>query len=86
MTHRIVARTGQGYVTKGDANNAQDSGVVPPGRVEGRVIGSIPAVGRGITALRTPLGMTLVVLTGLLLIEGPCLLRRRRPGEEAQDG
>lgn len=67
-THRIVAITRQGYVTQGDANNTHDPDTVPPQAVVGCVVARIPFLGKGIVFLKTPLGMTLLVLTGFLMI------------------
>lgn len=49
--------------------------------------GRIPGAGRVIAALRTPLGMTLLVLLGLVLLELPPMLQkiRRAAGEGAED-
>lgn len=78
-THRILAVTEAGYLTKGDANNAADPDPVPPEAVLGRVVGRIPSVGKGIAFLRTPLGMLLMVLAAFVLIELPFFLQKRSP-------
>lgn len=78
VTHRIVDRTEDGYITKGDANNAADLDPVPEERVVGRVVRVIPKIGLFISYLRTPLGMTCLVLIGLLLIEFPALTEKIR--------
>jgi len=83
VTHRIVAQTAEGFITKGDANNAPDRDPVAPQNVVGRVILAIPRVGTVISFLRTPLGMTALVLVGFALIEVPVLLRRRLEEKEA---
>lgn len=87
VTHRIVGQTALGFITQGDANNAADAEPVWPEAVEGRVAGRIPGAGRVIAALRTPLGMTLLVLLGLVLLELPPMLQkiRRAAGEGAED-
>lgn len=78
VTHRIVEQTAEGFITKGDANNAADLEPVPPERVIGRVVQVIPGIGLWIYYLRTPLGMTGLVLIGLLLIEFPALTEKVR--------
>lgn len=82
VTHRIVEETSEGFVTKGDANNAEDVRPVPLERVVGRVVLVVPRAGAAIGFLRTPLGMTCLVLVGLLLIEVPALLDRRKNEED----
>ena len=78
VTHRIVAETEQGFTTKGDSNNTEDPKSVPHGAVVGRVVYVIPGIGLLIEYLRTPLGMTCMVLIGFLLIEIPYLRDRRK--------
>lgn len=82
-THRIAAVTGEGYITKGDANNAADPDPVPPEAVLGRVVWRIPGVGRGIALLRSPLGMLLMLLAAVALIELP--LHRSRQSPKGED-
>ena len=38
ITHRIVQITDEGYITKGDANNAEDETVVKQEQIQGKVI------------------------------------------------
>ena len=71
VTHRIVGETDEGFITKGDANNAVDEDVVSMDQVVGRVVLVIPKIGAIMEALRTPLGMMCLVLMGFLLIEIP---------------
>lgn len=65
VTHRIVGETERGFITKGDANNAADLYPVPITDVVGKVVLVLPGIGVIIEALRTPLGMT--VLLGIVL-------------------
>lgn len=76
VTHRIVEKTADGYMTKGDANNTIDQQVVIPEQVVGQVIFIIPRIGQFIEYLKTPLGMTILVFIGLLIIEIPALVDR----------
>ena len=75
-THRIVAITDEGYITQGDANNAADPDTVPPEAVIGRVVGAVPYFGSVLSALKTPLGMVILMFTGLCIIELPLLLSK----------
>ncbi len=38
VTHRIIEKTNEGYVTKGDFNNIEDKGRVLPETIEGKVV------------------------------------------------
>ncbi|MEG0073878.1 MAG: signal peptidase I [Clostridia bacterium] len=44
-THRIVEVTEEGYVTKGDANNSEDTEVVKEADVIGKMLCTIPLLG-----------------------------------------
>lgn len=76
-THRIVAVTEEGYVTQGDANNVADQEAVSAEAVIGRVVGSVPYIGKLLAFLKTPFGMMLLVFSGLLILELPFLFQRR---------
>ena len=71
VTHRIVGSTPDSYITQGDANNVADADPVPRGAVVGKVVFTVPKLGIFIEKLRTPLGMTVLVLIGFALIELP---------------
>ena len=71
VTHRIVGSTPDGFTTTGDANNVADADPVPRGAVVGKVVFTVPKLGIFIEKLRTPLGMTVLVLIGFALIELP---------------
>lgn len=77
VTHRIVGTAEGGFITKGDANNASDLDPVPPEDIVGKVIWVIPKIGAMIEFIRTPLGMTALVLIGFALIELPIVFRRK---------
>ncbi len=68
VTHRIVEVGENGYITKGDANNTTDREPVLKENIVGKVVLVIPKMGKALEYMQTPLGMTLVVFTGLLLI------------------
>ena len=71
VTHRIVGSTPDSYITQGDANNVADADPVPRGAIVGKVVFTVPKLGIFIEKLRTPLGMTVLVLIGFALIELP---------------
>ena len=62
VTHRIIGKDGETFVTQGDANNSADT-PINLGDIYGKVIASIPKVGRVILFLQKPIGIvTLVVI------------------------
>lgn len=62
VTHRVVDVNEEGLVTKGDANDSRDPGVVGKGSLRGKVIMWIPWLGYGVKALSSPAGI-IVMLT-----------------------
>jgi len=68
VTHRILRQTEEGYITKGDANNVPDTAPVPTDAVIGKVVLVIPGIGKLIEILRSPLGLTCLILLGIALI------------------
>ena len=78
VTHRIVGTAQGGFVTKGDANNAADPNPVAMEAVVGKVVLVIPKIGAAIEFMRTPLGMTCLVLVGFALVEVPTIMDRIR--------
>ena len=71
VTHRIVGSAENGYITQGDANKVADADPAPRGAIVGKVVFTVPKLGIFIEKLRTPLGMTVLVLIGFALIELP---------------
>jgi len=65
-THRVVdveVVSGQTqYITKGDANNAEDSSKVSENKVVGKVLTSIPYAGYILAMAKQPIGFVLLVI------------------------
>jgi len=76
VTHRIVAQSTQGFVTKGDANNTVDPEIAKD-QVLGRVVFTIPLVGHPILFFRQPVGIAVLILGIVAAIEVPIRLRKR---------
>ena len=74
VTHRITRRTAAGFVTKGDANNAEDVSPVPPDVVEGRVVAVIPRLGAVLSFFKSPPGLLLLLAAGIFLYVYPSLI------------
>lgn len=69
VTHRLVEQTADGWITRGDANDADDPRPVPTDRIVGEVVLSIPLYGRLVRFVGTPVGYVVTVLVpGLVLL------------------
>ncbi|TSD08884.1 signal peptidase I [Haloglomus irregulare] len=80
-THRVVGVVDGGYETKGDANENADADLIGPEAVIGRVVLTIPVVGRLILWANTPVGYVALVISPLVLLGVSELLAwaRREP-------
>ena len=71
-THRVVdTEVVSGkvyYITKGDANNAEDSNKVPEDKIVGKVLTSIPYAGYILAMAKKPIGFILLVVIPCLMI------------------
>jgi len=75
ITHRIVEVTEQGFVTKGDACEENDKGIVTPDRIVAKQWLTMPYVGYGIehmrTVARSKMGfLVLIVLPASIIMFG----------------
>lgn len=69
ITHRIVKITNGNFVTKGDANNVEDSKAIAPSSILGITLFHLPYIGSAILFLRTFQGfLSLVIVPGVLFI------------------
>lgn len=78
VTHRVVSVSGREMSTKGDSNNAVDVEKVSVDHVWGKVICTIPEAGKAVAFFRSPLGMTVLFLTGVIIIEAPRFFGSRK--------
>lgn len=68
-THRIVEVKEDGnFVTRGDANNAEDLRTVSRYEVIGRVLFSIPYIGYAVAAAQKPWGFGLIIVLPAVII------------------
>lgn len=81
VTHRIVEKTKDGYITKGDANNGADGETITAEYIVGRVILVIPGIGLLIAYLKTTPGLVCLLIIGFLLIAMPILFRGSKNGK-----
>jgi signal peptidase len=68
MTHRIVGVTEEGFVTKGDANEDFDVGVLAKENVVGVVVFVFPFVGHLASFVRMPVGFVLLLVVPASLV------------------
>lgn len=79
VTHRIITVQDDGsFITKGDANNAEDSAAVPPENLVGLYQLRIAGAGNVAMFLQTTPGLILCVGLPLILLIGYDMIRRRR--------
>lgn len=73
-THRIIETKDTGFITKGDANNVEDEGIVTRDQIYGRVIMSIPKVGEMMVFMKRPLSMLIMIFILCILLWGKDLI------------
>lgn len=79
VVHRVVSVDGDLVTTQGDANNTADT-PFDASLIVGRVLLVIPALGALVVALKSPVGMVVLLSLAFLLVELP--FRRHRASEE----
>ena len=95
VVHRVADITAEGYVTKGDANNAPDGMVTQKQNIIGPYLYSIPAAGYilayagsvriGIGPLQIPAAILIAVGLVMILNVIQCFLKPPEMGEEDED-
>ena len=97
ITHRVVEVTGSGLVTKGDANNTQDTGYVTVDNYFGKTVLSLPMLGYVVIFFKSNLGkafgvgaIVLALLVDYILdmaldIARDELKRKRNDGDEDEN-
>ncbi len=79
IVHKIIEKNGDTLTTKGDANNTSDDPISVKA-VKGKVVFSIPYLGLAVKALRSPVGVIVILLTAVWLVEGS--FRRKKESDE----
>ena len=75
VTHRIADVTDAGFITKGDANNAEDKEPVTSKQIAGKVVFAIPYVGLVLEYLQSPLGIMILILGAFAIISLPSFFK-----------
>lgn len=78
VTHRIITETADGFITKGDANNIEDSNPVKLQSILGKVVYVLPGFGAFLQFLTTPLGLLIVFAVLGILIFVPTLFEKKK--------
>jgi signal peptidase len=81
VTHRIINITNEGFITKGDGNNAPDIWTVGKENVIGKLILIIPYIGYIGYLVKTPLGFLLLIIipaTLLIILEIKNIIKYRK--------
>ncbi len=68
IVHRLIAKDGETVVTQGDANNIADD-PISASVIKGKVIARVPALGLVINALKTPVGVLMILCAAVALTE-----------------
>lgn len=76
ITHRIIEKTDNGFITQGDANNVDD-GEIQREQLVGKIVLIIPKIGHVSGFLKTPAGILVLVIGLLIMIELPKI--RKKP-------
>ena len=84
VTHRIVEKREEGYCTKGDSNEEEDTGIVSEGQVIGNVITVLPWIGYGIVWLRQRRILFFLTVIAAMLFTVRRLWHDRKEIEEKQ--
>ncbi len=89
VTHRVIKvneENGRSFVTKGDANNSEDTGdPVPADKVVGVFSSRIPALGDFIYFLQQPLGMAIFIGVPVLTFLVYDIIRRSRSSKKKSE-
>ena len=83
VTHRIISVSGDEIITRGDANNTEDSPITRD-MIKGRVVLTIPLVGHLVNLIKTPVG-TLVFLGLAIWLMERSFRREKARGDDELD-
>ena len=85
VTHRIVGRNSGGFITKGDANNAEDDELLQADKIIGKVVLNIPKMGEILLFFKSPLGIMILLVIGFVLMELPRWTEVKKKGTRYRD-
>ena len=67
ITHRIIKKHGNKVITKGDANDSEDA-PIKMSQIKGEVIDSYSGVGAVVKAIKSPIGVILLIAGAVILL------------------
>ncbi|WP_419749591.1 signal peptidase I [Terrisporobacter petrolearius] len=68
ITHRIIGKSNEGYVTKGDNNKVEDKDIINEENIVGKVVFNIPKLGFAINFLSNPIVVAIEMILLSLFI------------------
>ena len=71
VTHRIIEINDKGIVTKGDANDTNDKGLLAPDDIVGVYVKKINSLGLIIASLKNPITLVTILIIGIIV----CVLK-----------
>ena len=81
VTHRVIRKEKQGYVTKGDANNKEDPALVTADQIMGKVIFALPYLGYAAVFIKQK---TVFVILAVMIAQEICFLLMQWKGERCR--
>lgn len=78
VTHRVVEvlENGEGYITRGDANNIEDANILQEDRIIGKLAFSLPYIGLVFRVLSTKIGIAILIGLVALIIIVPIIFKK----------
>lgn len=78
VTHRVVkvVEKGSQFITQGDANNTEDPNILKGDRIIGKVVLSIPYVGKIFRVTSSRVGISLLITIGFMYFVFPILIKK----------
>lgn len=77
ITHRIVRKTSEGFVTKGDANSSIDPWRIDESQIRGTTKFSIPGIGYAVKDVTGKRGIIIIITVCAVIIGAEALTGRR---------
>lgn len=79
----MVKLEGDTVTTMGDANGIEDA-PISRSLIKGRVVLTVPYIGKLINVIKSPMGTALIIAAAILLVELPRILEKKKDEKEKQ--